>query len=172
VPVEDPLLRVLQADRLPGEVDDLVLMDVEIAAGPVVLPQVVLDVPEPPLEHLALARIGGIEVEDRLGAADLRAGHPELDLHGLREEDRLFACGAGPHAGAATRGAVAERIDHEPALGSGRLVVLPGHHLAGFAVEEIPVAQIAALIRHSQSPPPETSPPEPCPPKPSTTRTR
>lgn len=70
---DDTFLRMPQAVGL-GDRDDLGhLVDIEIAAGAVVGAQQRCDSGEPAAEDLVLARVGRIEVDAGLGAADRRS---------------------------------------------------------------------------------------------------
>ena len=124
VPVDHAFLRMPQAVALGDRNHLMHLVDVQVAAGAVVGLEQRRHRLVPAPQHVVLARIGRIEVDARLGAADGRAGDAELDLHGLGQRLDLAPVQPGAHARAAAGSATAQRIDDDPALGR-RLGVVP-----------------------------------------------
>src|SRR5690606_20466632 len=119
VAADDPFLGVADPEPLTTGDDLRDLIHVEVPAGAVAGAEVGGDGPVPSLEHVALARVGGVERDPGLRAADRRPGERELELHGLGEVDNLAGVEGEAHAGAAAGRAAAERVDDEPAAGAG-----------------------------------------------------
>jgi hypothetical protein len=92
-----------------GDRDHLVhFVDVEVAACPVVGLEQRRHGLVPALQHAFLARVGRVEVDARLGAADGRAGDAELDLHGLCQRLDLTPVETRAHARATTGSTTAQ----------------------------------------------------------------
>ena len=137
VAVDHAFLRMPQAVAL-GDRDHLVhLVDVQVAAGAVVGLEQRRHGLVPAAQHAVLARVGRVEVDARLGAADGRAGDGELDLHRLGQRLDLAPVEPLAHARAAAGGAAAQRVDDDPALGGGLGVVPLEDDLGGLVFEAV-----------------------------------
>ena len=79
----------------------------------------IIDRAEPAAQHLVAPRIGRIEVDARLGAADRRPGDGELHLHCLGEGLHLAPVQPDAHPCTAAGRAAAQRVDDRPAPRAG-----------------------------------------------------
>ncbi len=116
---DDALLRVPEAIFL-RDGDYLVqFVHVQVAAGAVVVFEERAHGFVPPLQHPPLPRIGGVEVDARLGAPDGRPGHRKFHLHGFGQRFYLVAVQALAHAGASASRPAAKRVDNRPSFSLG-----------------------------------------------------
>ena len=127
VPREDALLGVPNAVGFCDRNDFMDFVDVQVAPGPVVMLQQRGDGLVPTLKHALFAGVAGVEVDAALGPSDVRSGHREFDLHGLRQGLHLALIQPRTHPRATASRTPSQGVDHHPPF---RLcfAVLPSKH--------------------------------------------
>jgi hypothetical protein len=132
--VHDALLRVPETERLGDGDDVLEFVHVQVAARAVVVFEDGKNGLVPTAQHLVSAGVFWVEVNARLGAANVWASDGELDFHGLGQRHDLLFREALAHAGAAASCPIAERIDDDPTTGAGFGIVPFKHDFRGFVL--------------------------------------
>ena len=132
MPPDNPFLRMPQAQIFGYRNYVLDLIHIQIASRTVIMFQNGQGCLIPLFEHLVPVGVIRVEVDTALGTTNRRTANTELHFHNLGQRDYFSPGEALSHAGSTSGSTVSQRVNDDPALGAGFLIVPFKHDLGLF----------------------------------------